>query len=230
MAIFNHGGRIVRALSTGTLVLGMAACEEPPSAPQKRTLQVVPSTDLKREQDRVAALVDAAAPERSAPMMNWDGYPALQSGSELTLSQLQQQVQALAKALRAQADSNPADVERVLGIRLPPDAKGERRGVTGKAGQGTYEWAVWKGATNLPGYRVELTLAPDACLDYRTLKTQMEASGFRVYVPTFGDDQRITFDKIVSPSLGLYIAATPDRLHAPTCVKVVSFEMERSDA
>ncbi|MGS0501245.1 hypothetical protein ACQR5S_13565 [Xanthomonas oryzae pv. oryzicola] len=193
-------------------------------------MQELTSAELKREQDRVAALVDAAAPERSAPMVTWDGYPALQPGTELTLSQLQQQVQTLAKALHAQADSDPANVERVLGVGLPPDSKGERRGVTGKLGQGTYEWAVWKGSPNLPGHRVELTLTPNACLAYEALKKQMEADGFRMYVPTFGDDQRITFDKIVGPSLGLYIAVTPDRRDVPTCVTVVSFEMERSDA
>ncbi|MBO9791101.1 hypothetical protein J7391_03935 [Xanthomonas phaseoli pv. dieffenbachiae] len=208
----------------------MAACAAPSNAHQEKAMKEPTSADVRREQDRVAALVDAAAPERSAPMMTWDGYPALQPGPELRPGQLLKQIEALAQALHTQADSDPTEVERVLGVGLPPDGKGERRGVTGKAGKGTYDWAVWKGSPNLPGHRVELTLTPDACLDYDTLKKQMEANGFRVYVPTFGDDQRITFDKIVAPSLGLYIAVTPDRRDAPTCVTVVSFEMERSDA
>ncbi|TSK03042.1 hypothetical protein FPL06_15800 [Xanthomonas citri pv. glycines] len=208
----------------------MAACAEPSNPPQEKAMQEATSADLQQEQDRVAAISDAALPEGSAPMMTWDGYPALQPGPELTPGQLQNQVEALAQALHAQADSEPAKVERVLGLALPPDAKGGRRGVTGRVGQGTYDWAVWKGSPNLPGHRVELSLTPDACLDYDTLKKQMEANGFRVYVPTFGDDQRITFDKIVGPSLGLYVAVTPDRRNAPTCVAVVSFEMERSDA
>ncbi len=193
-------------------------------------MQEATPADLQREQNRAAAISDAALPPGAAPMMTWDGYPALQPGPELTPDQLLKQVQALAQALHAQADSDPANVERVLGVGLPPDAKGERRGVTGRVGQGTYDWAVWKGSPNLPGHRVELTLTPDACLAYGTLKKQMETNGFRAYVPTFGDDQRITFDKIVGPSLGLYIAVTPDRRDAPTCVTVVSFEMERSDA
>ncbi|OQP73071.1 hypothetical protein IA54_014430 [Xanthomonas phaseoli pv. syngonii LMG 9055] len=208
----------------------MAACSEPSSAHQETAMQEATPADLQREQNRAAAISDAALPPGAAPMMTWDGYPALQPGPELTPDQLLKQVQALAQALHAQADSDPANVERVLGVGLPPDAKGERRGVTGRVGQGTYDWAVWKGSPNLPGHRVELTLTPDACLAYGTLKKQMETNGFRAYVPTFGDDQRITFDKIVGPSLGLYIAVTPDRRDAPTCVTVVSFEMERSDA
>ncbi|PPT23480.1 hypothetical protein XarCFBP6771_01595 [Xanthomonas arboricola] len=208
----------------------MAACAAPSNAHQEKAMKEPTSADVRREQDRVAALVDAAAPERSSPMMTWDGYPALQPGPELTPSQLLKQVEVLAQALHTQADSDPANVERILGTRLPPDAKGERRGVTGKVGQGTYDWAVWKGSPNLPGHRVELTLSPNACLAYDALKKQTEADGFRVYVPTFGDDQRITFHKIVSPSLGLYIAVTPDKRDAPTCVTVIVFEMERSDA
>lgn len=193
-------------------------------------MQEATSADLQREQNRAATISDEALPPGSAPMMTWDGYLALQPGPELTPDQILKQVEALAQALHTQADSEPANVERVLGVGLPPDAKGERRGVTGKVGKGTYDWAVWKGSPNLPWHRVELTLTPDACLDYDTLKKQMESNGFRLYVPAFGDDQRITFDKIVGPSLGLYIAATPDRRDAPTCVTVVSFEMERSDA
>lgn len=193
-------------------------------------MKEITSADVRREQDKAAAISDAALPPGSAPMMTWDGYPALQPGAEHTPEQLLKQIEALAQALHAQADSEPAKVERVLGLALPPDAKGKRRGVTGKVGRGTYDWAVWKGSPNLPGHRVELTLTPDACLPYDTLKRQMEANGFQVYVPTFGDDQRITFHKIVSPSLGLYIAVTPDKRDAPTCVTVVVFEMERSDA
>lgn len=188
------------------------------------------SADLQREQDRVAAVSDAALPSGSAPMMTWDGYPALQPGAEHTSNQLLKQIEVLAQSLHSQADSDPANVERVLGVALPPDAKHERRGVSGKVGQGTYAWAVWKASPKQPGHRVELTLTPSACLAYGALKKQMEADGFHLYVPTFGDDQRITFHKIVGPSLGLYIAATPNLRDAPTCVTVISFEMERSDA
>jgi hypothetical protein len=230
MDYFSQGRCIAKALSAGALLFGLAACAEPSNAQQEKAMQEATSADLQREQDRAAAISDAALPSDSAPMMTWDGYPALQPGPALTSDQLLKQVEALAQALHAQADSDPGKVERVLGIELPPDAKGERRGVTGTVGKGTYDWAVWKGSSNLPGHRVELTLTPDACLAYDALKRQMDTNGFRAYVPTFGDDKRITFDKIVGPSLGLYIAVTPDRRDEPTCVTVVSFEMERSDA
>jgi len=230
MDIFNKGTHITKAFSTGALLLGLAACAEPSKAQQEKAVQEATSADLQREQDRAAAISDAALPPGSSPMMSWAGYPAFKAGPELTSNQLFKQIQAIALAFHAQADSEPANVERLLGIELPPDAEGERRGVSGKTGNGTYGWAVWKGSPNLPGHRVELTLTPDGCLAYDTLKKQMEADGFRVYVPTFGDDQRITFDKTVGPSLGLYIATTPDQRDAPTCVRVVSFEMERSDA
>ncbi|MEB1348197.1 hypothetical protein VDP57_12690 [Xanthomonas campestris pv. campestris] len=230
MDIFSQGRRIAKALSAGTLLLGVAACAQSSNAHQEKTMKEPTSADVRREQDKAAAISDAALPPGSAPMMTWDGYPSLQPGPEHSSEQLLKQIRALAKALHVQADSDPANVEHVLGIALPPDAKHERRGVTGKVGQGTYEWAVWKGAPKLLGHRVELTLTPNACLAYEALKKQMEAEGFQVYVPTFGDDQRITFHKIVSPSLGLYTAVTPDKRDAPTCVTVVVFEMERSDA
>jgi hypothetical protein len=105
-----------------------------------------------------------------------------------------------------------------------------RGGGSGKVGQGTYDWAVWKASPKQPGHRVELTLTPNACLAYGALKKQMEADGFHLYVPTFGDDQRFTFHKIVGPSLGLYVAATPNLPDAPAGVTVISFEMERSDS
>lgn len=193
-------------------------------------MQEVTAADIQREQDRAAAISDAALPPGSAPMMTWDGYPTLQPGPEHTPGQLLKQIGALAQSLHAQSDSEPANVERILGIALPPDAKNERRGVSGEVGEGTYDWAVWKGSPKLPGHRVELTLTSNACLAYEPLKKQMEADGFQVYVPTFGDDQRITFHKIVGPSLGLYIAVTPDRRDAPTCVTVIRFKMEHSDA
>lgn len=86
------------------------------------------SADVRREQDKAAAISDAALPPGSAPMMTWDGYPSLQPGPEHSSEQLLKQIRALAKALHVQADSDPANVEHVLGIALPPDAKHERRG------------------------------------------------------------------------------------------------------
>ncbi|WDJ79058.1 hypothetical protein JH282_16460 [Xanthomonas campestris pv. campestris] len=208
----------------------MAACAEPSNAHQEKAMQEVTSADLKREQDRVAAISDAALPPDSSPMMTWNGYPALQPGPELSPHQLLEQIQALAKSIRAYGDSHPSKVEQVLGVALPPDAKQERRGGTGRVGKGSYSWAVWKPYPESPGHIVELTLTPDACLAYDAIKAPLEADGFRVYVPTFGDDQRISFDKAVGPSLGLFIAVTPDRRESPTCATVVSFELDRRDA
>lgn len=187
------------------------------------------SADVRREQDRVAALVDAAAPERSAPMMTWDGYPALQPGlSTPSTSCLNKSKRSPSPFTSKQTPIPPtwSDFWESRFLQTPSrSAGGDRQGGTGHLRLGCVE-----GRAQAPGHRVELTLTPNACLAYEALKKQMEADGFRVYVPTFGDDQRITFDKIVGPSLGLYIAVTPDRRDAPTCVTVVSFEMERSDA
>ncbi|APP78017.1 hypothetical protein BJD12_19855 [Xanthomonas vesicatoria ATCC 35937] len=208
----------------------MAACAEPSNAHQEKTMQDVSSADLKREQDRVAAISDAALPPGSSPMMTWNGYPALRPGPELSPHQLLEQIQALAKAIHSYSDSDPSRVERVLGLVLPPDAKQERKGVSGRVGKGSYSWAVWKPYPESPGHTVELTLTRDACLVYDAIRGPLEASGFHVYVPTFGDDQRISFDKAVGPSLGLFIAVTPDRRESPTCATVVSFELDRRDA
>lgn len=221
---------MVKALSIGALLLGLAACAEPSNAHQEKAMQDVTSADLQREQDRVAAISDAALPPGSAPMMTWDGYPALQQGPELSSSQLLQQVRAMSSAFRTYSDSDPSKVEQVLGMALPPDAKQERKGVSGSVGKGSYSWAVWRPYPKSDGHIVELTLTPDACLAYDAIKGPLEASGFRVYVPTFGDDRRISFDKAVAPSLGLFIAVTPDNRESPTCVTVVSFELDRRDA
>ncbi|WP_238692068.1 hypothetical protein [Xanthomonas arboricola] len=88
MDSLRQGHRIAKVVSTSALLLVLAACAEPSNAHQEKAMQDVTSADLKREQDRVAALVDAAPPERSAPMMTWDGYPALQPGDEHTPEQL----------------------------------------------------------------------------------------------------------------------------------------------
>ncbi|PPU66824.1 hypothetical protein XcodCFBP4690_00210 [Xanthomonas codiaei] len=208
----------------------MVACAEPSNAHQEKAMQDVTSAELKSEQDRVAAISDAALPPGSAPMMTWKGYPALQPGPELSPHQLLEQVQALAKAIRGYSDSDPSKVEQVLGLVLPPDAEQERRGVSGRVGKGSYSWAVWKPYPESPGHTVELTLTADACLVYDAIRVPLEANSFRVYVPTFGDDHRISFDTEVGPFLGLFIAVTPDRRDAPTCVTVVSFELGRRDA
>lgn len=230
MSIFSREMRIANVLSTSVLLLGVAACAESSNAHQEKAMREVTSTDLRREQDRVAAISDAALPPGPAPMMTWDGYPALQPGPELSPEQLLQQIQAMTQAIRGYGDSDPSRVEQVLGVALPLDAKQERRGVTGRVGKGSYSWAVWKPYVKSPGHIVELTLTPDACLAYDAIKTPLETSGFRIYVPTFGDDQRISFDRALAPSLGLFIAVTPDRRESPTCVTVVSFELDRRDA
>lgn len=190
------------------------------------------SAELKREQDNAAAISDAAISDPSPLVDNEDGYPALKPGPEQTSAVLNSMVLRLAQALHSQRDSDPDKVEQLLGFSLPPDAQGKRRGLTGKVGIGIYELAVWKPSPKHPGHRVELVLSPiESCvLTYDALNKPLVAEGFKVFVPTFGDDQRITFHKIVAPSLGLYIEVTPDHRDAPHCVSVVSLEMERADA
>ncbi|WIH11936.1 hypothetical protein [Xanthomonas graminis] len=128
----------------------------------------VTSEDIQCEQDRVAAISDAALPPGSAPMMTWDGYSALQPRPEHTPDQLLRQIAALARSLHAQADSDPNRVERILGVALPPDTRHERRGVSGTIGKGRYDWAVWKPSPKHPGHLVELTVTENACLAYDT--------------------------------------------------------------
>lgn len=182
-----QGRYIPKALSAGALLWELAACAEPSVTHQQDAMQEMTSADLQREQVRVAAVSDAALPSGSAPMMTWDGHPALQPGAEHTPGQLFKQIEALAHALRAQADSDPDQIERILGIALPPDAKNERRGVSGKVGQGRYDWGVWKASPKLPGHRVELTLTPKTCLACDVLKKQFAAApcSFRADRPTY---------------------------------------------
>jgi hypothetical protein len=229
MGYVRQGSAIAKALPAAVLFLGFAACAAPPNAHQQDAAQSVTSADVQREQDRIAqSIVDAATPLLLS-LATWNGYSELPPGPELGASQLLQQVDAMARAIRTYRDSEPRKVEQVLGMPLPPDAKQERRGVSGRVGTGRYSWAVWKLSPNNPGHIVELTLTPDACLAYDVIRAPLEARGFRVYVPTFGDDQRISFDKAAGPSLGLFIAVTPDRRESPKCVTVVSFELDRRD-
>lgn len=118
MGSFSQRSCIAKALSAGALLWGLAACAEPPIAHQEKAMREATTADLQREQDRAAAVSDAALPSGSSPMMTWDSYPALQPRAEHTSDQLLKQIEVLAQSLHSQADSDPASVERVLGVAL----------------------------------------------------------------------------------------------------------------
>ncbi|WP_312320193.1 hypothetical protein [Stenotrophomonas sp.] len=190
-------------------------------------MQDAVSAKIQREQDKAAAISDSFVPEGAAVPTVWNGFPALKSGPELSSAEIVGQVHALAMTLRTYADAQPEDVARVLGIAMPPDAEGRRRGVSGKVGSGAYEWAVWKRSPSAAGHSVELVLTPaDACLSFDALSKPLLEDGFRMYVPTYGDDRRITFDRAVDSGLTLYVAVTVDRREAPTCGRIVMLELE----
>jgi hypothetical protein len=225
-----NGGCIPIALIAGTLMLGAVACAQPSKANQEKSMQDAMAADIQREQNNAVAIVDAAIPAEAGPAVSWDGYPPMKPGAEQTPQSLIEQVHRLAASLRSYADSEPQRVEEILGTALPPDSEGRRRGVTGDVGAGTYSWAVWKSSPDGGGQAIELTVAPaEACLDFQLLKSPLVDDGFRMHVPAFGDDQRITFYKSVSPSLTLYVAMKVDVRHAPTCASVVNMEIAQSE-
>ncbi|MFG6108153.1 hypothetical protein [Stenotrophomonas nematodicola] len=231
MDITCKGRCIPMGLIAGALIVGLVACAQPSKANQEKSMQDAMAADIQREQDNAVAIVDAAIPRETGPVISWAGYPPMKPGAAQTPQSLIDQVHKLADSLRSYADSDPQRVEEVLGTALSPDSEGRRRGVTGKVGAGTYEWAVWKFSPDGGGQAIELTVAPaEACLDFQLLKSPLVDNGFRMHVPAFGDDQRITFYKSVSPSLTLYVSIKVDVRDAPTCASVVNLEVAPSDA
>ncbi len=202
--------RIPPALLTWLLALGISACAQP--------------------SDKAAAIAGAEPPGEAPPQLKWTGYPAMKAGPAFSASALADQIHTLARTLRTYADAEPDRVQNALGVALPDDADGRRRGIRGTTGNGTYTWAVWKRSTSSAGNSVQLSLEQtDACLGFDALKAPLLAEGFEMYVPTFGDDDRITFYKPVESSLTLYVAVSVDRRDAPSCARTVMLELEPSD-
>lgn len=228
--MLRNGCRIPVAVLGGALTLAVAACPQPAKASKDGVVQDAVSAEIQREQDKAAAISDSLVPVGEEMLPEWKGFPALKPGPELRSIELVGQVHGLAKALRMYADAEPESVARVLGIALPSDVEDRRRGVSGKVGSSTYEWAVWKRSPSAAGYSVQLVLSPaEACLSFDALSKPLLADRFQMYVPTYGDDRRITFYKPVDSGLTLYVAVTVDRREAPTCGRIIMLEMEPSD-
>lgn len=210
MGRYRKGRRIPPSLLTGLLALGLSACVQP--------------------SDKGAALANVATPGEAPPQLRWTGYPPMKAGPAFSASTLVDQIHTLARTLRSYADAEPDRVQKALALTLSDDADGRRRGITGTTGNGTYTWAVWKRSPSSAGNAVQLSLEPmDACLSFDALKAHLVAEGFKIYVPTFGDDDRITFYKPLESSLTLYVAVSVDRRDAPSCARAVMFELEPSD-
>lgn len=230
MGLYRNGRRTPLPQLAVLLVLGISPSAKASETHQKRQTQNTTSADIQREHDKAAAVADAAIPGDSRPPLKWKGYPALQAGPELSAYALVDQVHTLSRTLDSYADAEPDRVEKALGMALPSDAEGRRRGVAGRIGSGTYTWAVWKRSPSSAGNSVQLMLEPaSVCLSFDALKIPLLVDGFKMHVPAFGDDDRITFYKRVESSLTRYVAVSVDRRDAPTCGRTVMLELEPSD-
>jgi len=218
-------GKGLVAFSTVALLLGPVACAAPPEAQQEKAVQDATELQIRQAQERAATILDAAAATEQRPLETSTGYAELSPGPALTEAQILEKIQALAVSLQAAADSDPENLQKVLALTLPPDARNDRRGVTGRIGEGSYSWAVWDAFPHRPGQFVQLRLSKDACLSFPALKSRLEADGFTAYVPPFPDDPRITFDRHVAPSLSLFVAVMVDTLEAPACFTTVDFKL-----
>jgi len=228
--MLRNGCRIPVAVLVGAVALAVSAYVQPSKHNKEDVTLGGVSAEIQREQDKAAAISDSLVPEGADTPPEWKGFPALKPGPELSSAELVAQVHGLAKALRTYADVDPESVGRILGIALPSDADGRRRGVSGKVGSSTYEWAVWKRSPSAAVYSVQLALSPaEACLSFDALSKPLLADGFKMYVPTYCDDRRIALDKPVDSGLTLYVAVTVDRREAPTCGRIVMLELEPSD-
>lgn len=228
--MLRKGCRILVAALVGAVALAVSACAQPTKNNKHDAMQDAVSAEIQREQDKAAAISDSLVPEGAEVPPEWKGFPALKPGPELSSAELVAQVHGLAKGLRTYADADPENVARVLGIAFPADAEDRRRGVSGKVGSSTYDWAVWKRSPSAAAHSVQLVLSPaEACLSFDALSKPLRADGFTMYVPTYGYDRRITFYKPVDSGLTLYVAVTVDRREAPTCGRIVMLELEPSD-
>ena len=192
-------------------------------------MQDATELQIRQAQDSAAAIADEAAALDNRPIKPFTGYAELSPGPTLTEAQMLEKILALASAYRAADDSEPERLEKILGLKLPPDARNERWGVAGRIGEGSYSWAAWKLDPHQAGQFIELTMSTQACLPYAPLSRQLGEEGFAAEVPTFGYDQRITFHRRVAPSVSLFIVVTPDRRDDPTCFTTVTFELGRND-
>jgi len=212
------------------IAVGVSSCAQPSKANQEKAVQDALSAEIQREQDKAAAIADSAIQGNAQSTSSFEKLAPLSAGPEFSAATLVSQVHALSHALHKYSDAEYEHVEAVLGVALPADATGERRGITGKFGTGTYSWVVWKQSRFPVGRSVELSLDPPSlCLAFEALKAPLLADGFTMYVPTFGDDDRITFHKRVESSLTLYVAISVDRRDSPACGRKVTLDLGPSD-
>ncbi len=192
-------------------------------------MQDATELQIRQAQDGAAAIADEAASLDNRSIKPFAGYAELSPGPVLTEAQMLEKILALASAYRAAGDSEPERLEKILGLKLPPDVRNQRWGAAGRIGEGRYSWAAWKLDRQRPGLFIELTMSPQACLSYTPLSRQLGEDGFAAVVPTFGYDQRITFHRRVAPSVSLFVVVRPDRRDDPTCFTTVTFQLGRND-
>lgn len=217
-------------LLAGLLALAAPAGAQAPQPQWPEPIPPITDADVQREQDKAAAIADSLIPDAHGRVLTLKEDPPLKPGPALSASRLIEQVHSLARALRRYADIEPDRVQRVLGVALPHDAEGQRRGTTGTFDTGTYAWTVSKSSFVPEGNTVRLSLDPPTlCLSVDELKAPLLADRFKMYVPTFGDDDRILFYKPVESQLTLYVHIAVDRLDTPTCGRTVTFDIAPSD-
>jgi hypothetical protein len=192
--------------------------------------------ELRAEQDKAAAIVDAAADEAGSALPPVEaiasgGYSALPAGPEQSPEALLKSIVRAASALNSYGDTDPANVARLTGLELGLDAKGQRHGAQGALGKGRYEVAVWKPYPRDPSYLIELRVKPpEVCeLSFAAMKAVMVAAGFRVSKSARGHDPLVSFDRAAHGGLGVYVIASTDSHDAPNCVSVVTLKMEPRD-
>lgn len=237
---FSRNGRplscaLAMTLAAGVLTSGLVTCAQPSASPQETTVPSPPSqASIEAEQNKAAVASDIAADAAAKVtprLVEVDEYPELQPGPALTAPALTSAIVQLAQALRSQVDTDPGAVERAMGLKLPPDAKGRRYGARGALEKAGYAVAVWKPYAKHPGHLIEVSVSPpSSCeLTMDAVQAPLLSAGFRMTKPGFGDDHRIMFDKQAGQSLGVYVAVKTDNRNDPHCVSRVTFELEQID-
>lgn len=190
-----------------------------------------------QSEDRIAAILDAIADEAEAamptptpgPNSDAHGYPELPPGPDLTPETLINAIVQAARSIQTYTDTDPANVIRLTGLELRPDAKGRRIGAQGALGKARYEVAVWDlHSPNFPGHQFEVRVQPsEICeLTFEALESPLRAQGFKISKNAYGDKPRISFSKVTDSGLYLHFTASTDSRDSPRCVSAIQLNLE----
>ncbi|MEG2805351.1 hypothetical protein [Stenotrophomonas sp.] len=231
---------MIRNAALLTILLTTQACGQVPAGnqlPKGAEMEDQTASDkvLRVQQDRAAAMADAAVDEASAQATSGalirDGYSPLPQGPEVTADVLVKAVVRLADTLESREDMVPAHVAPAMALGMMPDGRHQRTGVQGSIGAAHYELAAWKRSERNPGHSIELTVRPsESCvISFKSLHDPLVETGFSVSRNAVGFKPMVYFARAAANGLALHVILDTEGHRDPLCVSRVRLEMEPLD-